>query len=129
MTKENYYALNEYKSVAEVEAAAAEMLITLQTKPTAWCIVKRLNGNPTDGFNIPIDALTDEEILNISGDDWYSVAAVVSGFNESGLTAAQAIDAVNTLRAEYADYHRISIYTVIEEISTSQDFSAYLPQG
>lgn len=129
MTKEYFYALNEYKSVADIDVAASEMLNTLQTKPTTWCQVKLLSGNPVDGFSIPTGTLSDAEVLNISGDGWYSVSAEISGFNEVGLTAQQAIDAVNNLRTEYADYHRVSTYTVTEEIGVSLDFSGYATQG
>jgi hypothetical protein len=129
MTKQYFYGGKLCNSIAEVENAASEMLTTLQQKPTTWCQVKLLSGNPSDGFSIPIETMSDADILNISGDGWYNVSAEVSGFNEVGLTAQQAIDAVNNLRTEYADYHRVSTYTVIEEIDVSLDFSGYVTQG
>jgi hypothetical protein len=116
MTKQYFYGGKICNSISEIEVAAYEMLNTLQAKPTTWCQVKLLAGNQTDGFSIPVDVFSDEEILNISGDGWYSVSGEVSGFNAVGLTAQQAIDAVNNLRTEYANYHRVSTYTVIEEI-------------
>lgn len=121
-----YYGLKVYNDLPSVEAAVAEMLSALQGKPNTWCKVKRLSGDPINGFNVPTDALTDAEILNLSGDGWYSVAAEISGFNETGLTAAQALDAVNKLRTEYADYYRVNKYDIIEQADASQDFSAYL---
>ena len=120
-----YYGSTPYTTLAEAQTAADEMLTNLQTKPSVWCIVKRVEANPDGSYVIPSETVPDAEALNLP-DGVYSVQSIISGENLIGLTAAEATDAISRLRTEFATSSDVSVITMIKVEATNADFSAYL---
>ena len=96
------YANIEYTTEDAVNAAVVAQKVRLDNNPTDWAIVKELTGNADDGWVIPSETLSDSEINSLDATKHYSVAAVVDGDNDLGLTASEATAKVAEHRTPYA---------------------------
>lgn len=120
-----YYNGGEYKTLAAAQAAADTMLVNLQTTPSVWCEVKRLQVAGDGSYIVPSETLADEEVLNLP-DGVYSVQSTLSGENILGVNTVSAIEAINRLRCEFAIHNDVSTITMVKVEATNADFSAYL---
>ena len=121
-----HYANVAYETEALAEAAVLVMKERLENNPTDWVVVKELSGNANDGWVVPATTLTDSEINSLDNTKHYSVAAVISGDNDLGLTASEATAKVAEHRTVYADQYRVNTLVKVEEYSPSNaDMSGY----
>jgi hypothetical protein len=120
------YAYTEYTTQADVDAAVVAQRDRLDNNPTDWVVVKELTGNASDGWVVPSETLTDDQINGLDSTKHYSVAAIHKGDNDLGLTASEAAAKVAEHRAAYAEYMRVNTIAKIQEYSPSNvDMSAY----
>ena len=120
-----FYAQQSYDTTAQVEVAVTNLKSRLDNNPTDWVTVKLLGGSEADGWIIPTDTLTDEQINNISGDGFYSVAEVHGGNTYTGLTSAEVTTKVAELRTPYAQWKMAN--TITETYTpTNEDMSGYV---
>lgn len=122
--KNYYYGNNVYQTLDEAQAAADAMLVTLQTNPSEWCVVKRLEVADDGSFIVPNEALSNTDILNLA-DGIYSIYSPISGENILGVDAVDALAAINRLQAEFAAMNNVSVIRAVEYLTTNADFSAY----
>ena len=121
------YASKEYASEALVNAAVLDMKARLDNNPTDWVTIKEVTGNASDGWLVPPETLTDSEINNLDDTKHYNVAAVISGYNGMGLTAAEATVKINEHRIEYAVFMTVnSIFKTKVYAPSNVDMSGYI---
>lgn len=102
MSESYLYNFESYATLAEANAAVLELKQELDTMPTSWVEVKKLEGTPETGFVTPPDELTDDEINNLDPNYYYTVSAIYEGDTHVGVTAEEATNYINSMRAEYA---------------------------
>lgn len=125
MSEEYIYNFESYSTLAEVNQAVLELKQELDTTPTAWVEVKRLEGTPATGFITPVEELTDDEINNLDPNYYYTVSAIYEGDTHIGVTAEEAKKYISSMRAEYATNVRAN--TVIHKFTpTAADMSVYV---
>ena len=126
MTTTWFYSGNVYSTEALANAAVLDQKARLDNNPTDWVTVKEISGNESDGWVVPATTLTDSEINSLDNTKHYSVAAVISGDNDLGLTASEATAKIAEHRTVYADHYRVNTLVKMEEYSPSNaDMSVY----
>ncbi len=126
MTTTWFYSGNVYSTEALANAAVLDQKARLDNNPTDWVTVKEISGNANDGWVVPATTLTDSEINSLDNTKHYSVAAVISGDNDLGLTASEATAKVAEHRSVYAYQYRVNTLVKVEEYSPSNaDMSGY----
>ena len=137
------YALNQYETVDEVNAAVTSLKNTLDTKPTTWCVVKPMINPRTielpQGNVIGYDSgdpLTDAQINALNPDEWlggngiYNVYSVNDGDNFTEVSEALAVQKVRTMRTQYARWLVVNRYFVNETGAVmnvqNEDMSGYV---
>lgn len=121
-----YYNSVAYNTEAEANAAVTNIKSRLDNNPTDWVIVKQVTYNSEEeGWVVPSETLTDEEINNLSEDNNYNVNSIYSGTTYIGMTGADAILKISELRTEYA--RRINANTIMKYYApTNEDMSIYV---
>lgn len=119
------YTGTEYTTEDEANAAVVERKARLENNPTDWAIVKELTGNADDGWVVPSETLSDSEINSLDATKYYSVAAVVDGNNDLGLTASEATAKVAEHRTSYARFIQANTILLLYPPS-NVDMSGYV---
>jgi hypothetical protein len=120
------YGNNNYSSEDLVDAAVLDMKSRLENNPTDWVIVKELAGNVSDGWIIPTDALTDNEINNLDVTKHYSVSAIITADTDLGLTSEEAVAKIATHRNAYSNFKAVNtIFKLQTYAPTNVDMSVY----
>ena len=132
------YALNQYETVDEVNAAVTSLKNTLDTKPTTWCVVKPMINPRTielpQGNVIGYDSgdpLTDAQInaLN-SSDTVYNVYSINDGDNFTEVAEKDVAGKVRVMRQLYGRWLRVQFYYDTENnesiFVTQEDMSGYV---
>lgn len=119
------YTGTEYTTENAVNAAVVERKARLENNPTDWVIVKELTGNADDGWVVPSETLSDSEINSLDATKYYSVAAVVDGNNDLGLTAYEATAKVAEHRTSYARFIQANTISLLYPPS-NVDMSGYV---
>jgi len=119
------YTGTEYTTENAVNAAVVERKARLENNPTDWAIVKELTGNADDGWVVPSETLSDSEINSLDATKYYSVAAVVDGNNDLGLTASEATAKVAEHRTSYARFIQANTILLLYPPS-NVDMSGYV---
>tara|TARA_R110000803_G_scaffold42131_1_gene90422 strand:- start:1325 stop:1750 length:426 start_codon:yes stop_codon:yes gene_type:complete len=135
------YCGNDYATLAEADAASTEMKDNLDNKPTKWCMAVSVSGSADTGWVVSGVPLTDQEILNISGDGLYNYNAHHTGENFIGITADEVSRHVTEDRVEYVKrtgpnqiqemeeiyFNEVAIQTFVGEpvAPTVEDMSVY----
>jgi hypothetical protein len=110
------YAGKDYATLAEADAASTEMKDNLENKPTKWCMVVAVSGDADTGWTVSGVRLTDQEILDISGDGLYSYNAHHTGENFLGITAEEVSRHVLEDRAQFAKSRGVDLIYEIEKV-------------
>tara|TARA_R110000764_G_scaffold238170_1_gene335014 strand:+ start:767 stop:1141 length:375 start_codon:yes stop_codon:yes gene_type:complete len=118
------YTGTEYTTEDEANAAVVARKSRLDNNPTDWVIVKELTGN-ADGWVVPSETLSDSEINSLDAAKHYSVAAVVDGGNDLGLTASEANAKVAEHRTSYARAINVNTISILYPPS-NVDMSGYV---
>ena len=91
----------EYATETLVDAAVADRNVRLTDNPTDWVVVKELSGSEVDGWVVPSQTLTDAQINNLDATKRYSVASIIDGDNDIGLTSTETEAKVLEHRTRY----------------------------
>lgn len=119
------YASSEYSTEADAQEAVVAFKGRLDNQPSTYCTVRRLGGNAEDGWEVPVEQLTDEEILSIS-DGWYSIHSSLHGQHHMPITAAEVLAKVQEYkRLEATFFHADKIFYTAE-YTTDEDMSGYV---
>lgn len=121
------YAHREYTTEDEVNAAVVAQKARLENNPTDWVIVKELTGNADDGWVVPSETLSDSEINSLDATKHYSVAAIIDGNNDLGLTASQVTAKIAEHRTSYARYIEVNQIGIFYPPS-NVDMSGYVQE-
>lgn len=126
--KKYYYLGEEYDSLDAANVAASNHKTKMETQPSEFIKIKEVTGSDESGWTISSTTLTDNEILAIhsTSDKHYSVSSIHHGDNEIGLTAAEAIAEIDRLMKKYGSWARVDIITLIEDLATETDMTAFL---
>lgn len=94
------FANNTYATLEEARAAAATKIAELDSNPTGYARVKLLSGSEADGWEIPVEDLSDAEIIALAPDDgnYYGVYSVYEGDMQVGITSAAAIEEIERIK-------------------------------
>lgn len=119
------YKSRYYDTEAEAQQAVLEFKNALDNQPSTYCTVRRLGGNAEDGWEVPVEQLTDEEILSVS-EGWYSIHSSLHGQQDMPLTASEVLAKVQEYkRLEAIFFHADKIYYTAE-YTTDEDMSGYV---
>lgn len=119
------YRNSEYETVEELNSAITATKNILDNNPTHWCVVKLLSGNAEDGWVIPSETLTDEEINNMSADNYYNVSAIYDGYTYTGINGTDATQRVRDLRTSFANW--VEVNTFYQKfVPTNENMSGYV---
>ena len=122
-----YYFDTKYSSQEDANQKVLAVKQRLDNNPTDWVVVKKLGGSAESGWIIPTEALTDQEINNLSASHYYLVSAVISGDSSIGLSSVQANAKVLSHRKEYCDFYMVNTITEIKLYApTNVDMSGYV---
>lgn len=110
------YAGEDYETFAEADAASTAMKHKLENQPTNWCVVVSVSGSADTGWTVSGVPLTDQEILDISGDGLYSYNAHHTGENFLGITAEEVSRHVLEDRAQFAKRRGVDLIYEIEKV-------------
>lgn len=119
------YAATDYSTESEAQQAVVDFKNRLDNQPSTYCTVRRLGGNAEDGWVIPVEQLSDQEILSVS-EGWYSIHSSLHGQQDMPLNATEVLEKVQeykTLEATF--YHADKIYYTAE-YTTDEDMSGYV---
>lgn len=114
----------EYTTEDALNAAVVAQKVRLDNNPTDWVIVKELTGN-ADGWVVPSETLSDSEINNLDETKHYSVAAVVEGGNDLGLTSSEANAKIAEYRTSYCQFIGVNVIGIFYPPS-NVDMSGYV---
>ena len=133
----NLYVYNgeTYNTEAEAQSAVADLKVRFDNNPTDYMVVQEITANGS-GWNMPLEELTDDEILSPDSSKTFSAYSKISGENSLPLTSAE-LNAKRTeylaAYAEHCDCTNINVYRVVGQIlfdgytiSTNIDMSGYL---
>ena len=132
------YASDVYSSLTQLEQAVSNMKLTLDGKPTTWCVVKPMINPRTiklsTGNVIGYDSgepLTDIEINELSSsDNVYNVYSINDGDNFTEVAEADVASKVRAMRTSYARWLTVNKYYDNENGSiinvTNEDMSSYV---
>lgn len=132
------YASDVYSSLTQLEQAVSNMKLTLDGKPTTWCVVKPMINPRTiklsTGNVIGYDSgepLTDIEINELSSsDNVYNVYSINDGDNFTEVAEADVASKVRAMRTSYARWLTVNKYYDNEDGSimnvTNEDMSSYV---
>ena len=124
MANKWYYCVTKYTTEALANAAVLVMKERLDNNPTDWVIVKELAGNASEGWVVPVAALTDNEISNLDSTKYYSVASIIDADNDTGLTAAEVTAKVSEHRTAYANHMMVnSIFKLQDDSTEVQEYA------
>jgi len=120
------YNFAAYDSESNANDAVTALKNQLDNQPTFYVEVKLLSGNDTDGWIIPAQKLTDEEInAGLNTDSYYAVSAVYEGISHVGLNGALAEEKIALIKRMYAQRCRANVMT-IETAPSIHDMSGYV---
>lgn len=130
MTKKYLYAQTFYDSLAEANAAAAAKKNALENEPTEYVTVKLLGGNADDGWVVPVEDLTDAEILAIQDGDGnhYGLYSRFEGDMQTGITSTQVNTEITRLKQKFAQLLNATKISVVEDIDPDIDMSSYVTE-
>jgi len=132
------YASDVYSSLTQLEQAVSNMKLTLDGKPTTWCVVKPMINPRTikiyTGDVIGYESgepLTDIEINELSSsDNVYNVYSINDGDNFTEVAEADVASKVRAMRTSYARWLTVNKYYDNEDGSimnvTNEDMSSYV---
>jgi hypothetical protein len=119
------YAASEYSTEAEAQQAVVAFKDRLDNQPSTYCTVRRLGGNAEDGWEVPVEQLSDAEILSIT-EGWYSVHSSLHGMQYMPISADEVLAKVQEYKMlEATFYHADKIYYTAE-YTTDEDMSGYM---
>ena len=110
------YAGEDYATFAEADAASTVMKNKLENQPTNWCVVASVSGSANTGWTVSGVPLTDQEILDISGDGLYNYNAHHTGENFIGITANEVSQHVTEDRVQFAERKGVDLIYEIEKV-------------
>lgn len=120
------YNFAAYDSESNANDAVTALKNQLDNQPTAYVEVKLLSGNADDGWIVPSQKLTDEEInAGLSVDNHYNVSAVYEGISHVGLNGTLAEEKIALIKRLYAQRCRANVMTV-ESAPSIHDMSGYV---
>ena len=119
------YAYESYNTKAEVEAAVVALKARLDNNPTDWVEVSLLSGSEEDGWIIPVEHLTDEEINSLDPSSYYSVSEIHGSNSFVGLTGTETTAKIAEFRRNYARFKMANIITETYN-PTNEDMSGYV---
>lgn len=119
------YKGKNYSTEAEAQQAVVDFKNALDNQPSTYCTVRRLGGNAEDGWVVPPEQLTDEEILSVS-DGWYSIHSSLHGPQLMPLTAAEVLEKVQEYKTQEARLFLADKIIYTAEYSTDEDMSGYV---
>lgn len=100
MSRTYIFANITYATLEEAQAAAATKIAELNSNPTGFATVKRLGGSEADGWEVPIEDLTDAEIIALTPDDgnYYGVYSIYEGDMQVGITSTAALEELERIK-------------------------------
>lgn len=119
------YKNEHYNTIDEVNAAVTATKDVLDNQPIEYCEIKQLTGNAEDGWIIPDTLMTNDEILAITNDGYYSVYSQFSGQNYIGLTAAETLEKLEEFKIMYGNTCQVNTILTITA-PTNEDMSVYV---
>lgn len=120
-----YYKNRSYETEAEAQQAVVDFKNVLDNQPSTYCTVRRLGGNAEDGWVVPVEQLTDEEILSIT-DGWYSIHSSLHGPQQMPLTASETLEKVQEYKRLEAQFFSADKIFYNAEYTTDEDMSGYV---
>ena len=128
MTKKYIWGDGEYNSLAEANAAAQQRKDTLDTQPSQYCTVKLLGGNETDGWVVPVEDMTDAEVVALQDNDGnhYAIYSMFEGETQMGLTSNVIKTEVQRLKRGFGSIMAATKIYIEEEVDTDVDMSEYV---
>lgn len=117
-------------SVYDNESAALDAVTALKNEldnmPTTYVEVKLLSGNAVDGWVVPTERLTDDQInAGLDADSFYNVSAIAEGITHVGISGTDATTKILEIRRLYAQ--RCSADVIRKEYApTNHDMSGYV---
>lgn len=127
MAKTYVFAQTTYNTLADAQAAAVSKKDEFEKNPTQYARVKLLGGNETDGWQVPVEDLTDAEINALQPDDgnYYGVYSPFDGQMNVGLTSNEALTELARLKKLMGTLLGATKIVVQEEVETDIDMSEY----
>lgn len=119
------YKSQHYDTEAEAQQAVVEFKNALDNQPSTYCTVRRLGGNAEDGWEVPVEQLTDEEILSVS-EGWYSIHSSLHGRQDMPLTASEVLAKVQEYKRLEAQFFLADKIFYTAEYTTDEDMSGYV---
>lgn len=128
MTLVYAYGDGVFNTEDELNAAVTSQKNILDNRPSVWVDVKMLSGNETDGWTVPGNKMTDEEINNLDTSRYYNVTSITHGVTYTGITGTEANTRIwGELRRWFAQFYKANEVNKIEIYApTNQDMSGYV---
>lgn len=119
------YNQNTYDTKEQLDAAITALKVQLDTMPSTWVSVKELSGDAISGWVVPVNSLSDAQILNPDTSKFYNVSAIYDGITYTAVSGVDLAAKVNEVRTSYARY--IQANTIVERYApTNEDMSLYV---
>jgi len=127
MMQEEYgYGGNVYATQAEVDQAVIDLKNELDNQPTVYCRIKRVTGSEEDGWTVPEELLTDQEILSAT-DGFYSASSRYASENHMGLTASEMLSKVAEYKILHGQHKLANTVLYYRKTApTNEDMSGYV---
>lgn len=115
----------QYNTIEEVNDAVIATKNVLDNQPNEYCQIKQLTGNAEDGWKIPDTLMTNDEILAITDDGYYSTYSQLSGESHIGLTAIETLEKLEEYKILYGNYYQVNTIITMSA-PTNEDMSSYV---
>ena len=111
-----YYNNKTFEAEDLLNAEIVSVKDRLDNDPTFYCEVKLLGGNETDGWLVPSEKLTKEQINSLDASDTtskYYLAYEATGTTLLGVTAAEILNTLADCRSE--TFNNRLLHMVVKE--------------
>jgi len=123
MAKTYYWASDSYSSLDEVNASVESKKDYIDAYPCDFVQVKLLSGTAEDGWLVPSEILTHEQLLVVTDEDpnFYAVSSVHHGDTAIGLTASEMLQEVSRLKRSWGAWVELDTVYVVDDEYPDQE--------
>lgn len=124
-SKRYQYADGIYETEEDAQRSVIDFKNRLENRPSTYCSVKKLGGSLEEGWVVPPNQLSDEEILSLSGDGFYAIHSSLEGQVHMGLSADEVLDKIQEYKKKEAQFFHADKIIYVNEITLEEDMSGY----